>query len=300
VLSEIEGMTGAEVARSLGLRPSTTYDAIRTLRRRFVEDVIDAPDRPRLQSMAKRDRPRATAQSWGALVAALPGSRIVGATGSGTIATWSSLSAVAKAGIATAAAATVLAGGMALGTARTSTPPATRDRPARTVASRDETPPIASQPPVPQAAAPLPPVAAAVNPPTNAAVPSEPVEARPGRPPRTTNPPAPVDPDPADGLGDENALLRGGTAALRNGDASRALRLADQHARAFPDSALADLRTALRIESLCALGNTAQARGESRQFLVRHPSSPLAERIEAACPRKSDPAPDNPNRSGHG
>ncbi|MEX1368686.1 MAG: sigma-70 family RNA polymerase sigma factor, partial [Nannocystaceae bacterium] len=43
VLSELEGMTGAEVARSLSLRPSTTYDAIRALRRRFTEQIADPP-----------------------------------------------------------------------------------------------------------------------------------------------------------------------------------------------------------------------------------------------------------------
>ena len=279
VLSELEGMTGAEVARSLGLRPSTTYDAIRTLRRRFVADVVDPPEPSRLQRMVRRDRPRPTARTWGALVAALPGSRVAGATGGSTLAAWTSLSVAGKTAVASIAAATVLVGGFVL----------TRDRsdPAPVPEAMERARSTARTEPAPQTRV------AAVDPDDPAPTPTPVVPHEP-----TPTPPVPIaragvapPPPKTDPLADENAILREGTEALAAGNASRALTLADQHARDFPDSALSDLRTALRIESLCALGKHAQARGEARQFLVRRPGSPLAERIESACPKKTEGAP---------
>ena len=279
ILSEIEGMTGAEVARSLGLRPSTTYDAIRALRRRFVEDVVDAPRD--LGRMARRDRPRATANSWAALVAALPGGRLASAAGGSTLATWTSLSTGVKTAIASVAAATALAGGLVL--AREGTEPPARAHATRQVEGSE----LAESPPAPR---PEPAGVVGAPPPTVEAPPPSPApEVAP--PVATPRPRKKSEPEAA-GLAVENAILRDGAAALANGNASRALELADEHARRFPRSSLADLRTALRIESLCALGKVAQARGEARLFLERRPASPLTQRIEAACTlKKEDGAP---------
>lgn len=282
ILSELEGMTGAEVARSLGLRPSTTYDAIRDLRRRFIEDVVDAP--PDLERMARRDRPRATTRRWAALVAALPSGRIAGTTGGSTLATWTSLSTGVKTVLASVAAATALAGGLVLAAdganARTEPEAPGRVEPSEAAPS----PPTLTQQPTELAsAAPVTPEAT-----PSPRPPAEPTTTRTIEPPRPRKKNEPAAP----GLAVENAILRDGAAALASGDASRALALANEHARKFPRSSLGDLRTALRIESLCALGKTAQARGETRLFLERRPASPLAQRLEAACPeQKRESAP---------
>lgn len=274
VLSEIEGMTGAEVARSLGLRPSTTYDAIRGLRQRFVRDVVEAPKPATLRRMARRDRPNATSRSWGALMAALPGA---GSTSAGPLALSATLSAGAKTAVAGVSIATVLGGGFMLMREEPEPPPPV-------IASKEPHQPApAEQPRVPEKTPPKPPTEPEPNAATVAVSPE---------PAPTTRSRRPVEPTPEQGtLADENALLREGAAALARGEGSRALELANQHARDFPGSGLSDMRTALRIESLCALGKQAQARGEAHEFLRRRPSSPVAERVEKACPKKAESTP---------
>lgn len=275
VLSEIEGMTGAEVARSLGLRPSTTYDAIRGLRRRFVQDVVDAPKPGTLRAMARRERPRATSRTWGALVAALPAGPAPGPAGFGPLATWATLSAGTKTAIAGATLTTVLGGGFVLAS----------DRPEQrrnAIASVDPPRPAPAEQPIAEAT-PTPHSEATPDPHTEALPPPE--AERPKRPrPATAT-------QKRSTLADENALLREGTVALARGEASRALELADEHARDFPTSALSDMRTALRVESLCALGKQAQARGEAHEFLRRRPASPVRERVANACPKNTEPGP---------
>jgi hypothetical protein len=70
--------------------------------------------------------------------------------------------------------------------------------------------------------------------------------------------------------------------ALHAGDAARALGLADQHARAYPNGVLAEERAALRISALCSLGRVREAKDDQARFVAAHPDSPL---VRASCAR---------------
>lgn len=98
--------------------------------------------------------------------------------------------------------------------------------------------------------------------------------------------PAPVNAMPPHSVEAEAQLLGDAQRALANGDASRALRVIEEHARAFPHGALGEERQAARVMALCALGRTAEAQREAHAFLTRTPNSPLAMRVQAACAQK--------------
>jgi hypothetical protein len=89
-------------------------------------------------------------------------------------------------------------------------------------------------------------------------------------------PPAPGDPL------EESRLVARIDAALRDGDASLALRLADEHARTFPDGVLVEEREGGRAIARCMSGS----RGSGDAFLAAHPRSPMRGRIVAACGTK--------------
>ena len=297
VLSELEGMGGAEIARTLELRPSTTYDAIRSLRQRFAEQVNEAPSRPVLRSMTQQQRPAATNRSWFALVAVMPRPPVAQSVTGWPWAWWSSLTVSAK---TTFVGLGVVAAVAAVGSpARTiesspdsaraeysetprSSEPASRDAPEPSMTSTQER---GESVPAPTAGVETfrsarPPSARTIHASSPHASSPHAREDRPAAPPAA-----------ARGLAEENALLRDATAALATGDAARALALTDQHARDFGSSPMQDVRIALRIESLCALGKRAQARGEALVFIGRRPSSPLVDRVEGACPNESSEAP---------
>ena len=105
-------------------------------------------------------------------------------------------------------------------------------------------------------------------------------------PPRAALAPAPVNAMPTHSVEAEAQLLGDAQRALANGDASRALRVIDEHARTFPHGALGEERQAARVMALCALGRTAEAQREAHAFLTRTPNSPLAMRVQAACAQK--------------
>ncbi|MGA3123624.1 MAG: hypothetical protein ABSF69_22890 [Polyangiaceae bacterium] len=87
----------------------------------------------------------------------------------------------------------------------------------------------------------------------------------------------------ADELAREARLLKGAFAALRDGDASSALTLLDQHAQTFPGGALADERDVERVAALCRLGRKAEARSVADAFLAGRPPSRLTERVRESC-----------------
>ncbi|HXI59425.1 MAG TPA: hypothetical protein VNO55_25335, partial [Polyangia bacterium] len=86
-----------------------------------------------------------------------------------------------------------------------------------------------------------------------------------------------------DPLMTELALLHRAQQAWRQGNAARALDLAQQHARRYPHSALALERDALRVFALCSLGQRAQARPLAADLLRRAPGSPLRTSVEESC-----------------
>jgi hypothetical protein len=93
-------------------------------------------------------------------------------------------------------------------------------------------------------------------------------------------PPAPLTaPDP----GAELALLTPARQLLA-ARPQRALELADEHARRFPQGVFAEERAFLRIEALLRLGQAAQAEHEARAFRRLHPRSTYLERLDALLP----------------
>jgi hypothetical protein len=81
----------------------------------------------------------------------------------------------------------------------------------------------------------------------------------------------------------EARLLRDADAALRAGDAARALSLLDQHASLFPGGVLVEERDAERVVVLCALGQVAAAREAGSAFIRDHARSPLVARVRGSC-----------------
>jgi hypothetical protein len=81
----------------------------------------------------------------------------------------------------------------------------------------------------------------------------------------------------------EVALLAQTSAALRAHDPSRALALAEEHGRRFPNGALGPEFAAEHILALSALGRKTEACSEARRFIELNTSSPLLPQVRAAC-----------------
>jgi hypothetical protein len=81
----------------------------------------------------------------------------------------------------------------------------------------------------------------------------------------------------------EAALLSRSDAALRAGNAARALELVDEHATSYPRGVLIEEREAERVVVLCALGRVDDARATASAFLRDHPRSTQASRVRASC-----------------
>jgi hypothetical protein len=97
---------------------------------------------------------------------------------------------------------------------------------------------------------------------------------------RRGNPAAPA--DVAD-LDADTRLLNDARESLRQGDARQALERISDHEARFDASPQGDLRAALRIDALCLLGRTDEAREIADDLLKTHPRTPVADRIARSC-----------------
>jgi len=86
-----------------------------------------------------------------------------------------------------------------------------------------------------------------------------------------------------DGLGEEVALLSRAETELHAGRPAKALLALAEHQRKFPRGALAEERTAARIQALCALGRNDEANAQLKQLLHISPNSAHEERARQAC-----------------
>ncbi len=91
-------------------------------------------------------------------------------------------------------------------------------------------------------------------------------------------------PTSASELAAELALLHEARAALAAGDGAGALRRLGEHARRFRSGHLVEERMLLRVQALCAVGRTAQAREAARTFTRRYPDSPHTLTVASICP----------------
>lgn len=87
----------------------------------------------------------------------------------------------------------------------------------------------------------------------------------------------------ADNLAKEVAILSRASAELRAGRPAAALKALEEHQREFPGGMLAQERTAARIQALCALGRTKEARSELARLSRSSPNSPHEARARKAC-----------------
>jgi hypothetical protein len=90
-------------------------------------------------------------------------------------------------------------------------------------------------------------------------------------------------PRPRDGLAEEVALLSRAETELHAGRPAKALLALAEHQRKFPRGALAEERTAARIQALCALGRNDEANAQLKQLLHISPKSAHEERARQAC-----------------
>jgi len=88
---------------------------------------------------------------------------------------------------------------------------------------------------------------------------------------------------PSDDLGQEAALLHLAQSAWRAGQSARALQLANQHARRFPRSQLANERDVLRVLSLCKLGQIQAAKQVAARLLSQAKGSPWYQSVAGSC-----------------
>lgn len=84
-------------------------------------------------------------------------------------------------------------------------------------------------------------------------------------------------------LAEELRLLRAARTAVRKGRGTTALMLLDQYAERFPSGVLRQEAAGVRVDALCALGNSAQARIAAKRFLATWPDSPMLDRMRSAC-----------------
>ena len=78
-------------------------------------------------------------------------------------------------------------------------------------------------------------------------------------------------------------------ASLAGGDASAALAELDAYRRAFPDAALDDEATVLRVNALLLRGDRSAATVLANRFLAAHPSSPHAPRLRTLAAEGQNP-----------
>lgn len=85
-------------------------------------------------------------------------------------------------------------------------------------------------------------------------------------------------------LGEETLLLSKIRRNLRDGAAARALEGLAEYRQRFEKPLLGMEAAALRVDALCRSGNVQAGRAEAEAFYATWPSSPLEQRVRAACP----------------
>lgn len=258
VLGELEGRTGAEIARALDIKLDTAYARLRVSRARLKRALLAVePDRrpgpARLQAglalLLPRLREPAAKAGWLSVLGGKVGP---------------SVGAMAAVGLVVLA----VRGPSAPAEAPPSAPAVSTPE---AMSASDPVHASVAEPPMPPSAAPAPAVP----------VPEPIYTPRPRSGPLA---PAPSpEPDADAQLAEQTRRLTAARTALDAGRPGLALEVLQAHARDFPRSPLAEARGALRVEVLCVQGKGAQARGEAQVLLRHHPESNLARHAVTRC-----------------
>jgi hypothetical protein len=91
-----------------------------------------------------------------------------------------------------------------------------------------------------------------------------------------------------DSLPEEVRLLSRAEQQLNAGLADDALKTLTEHEQRFPGGALAEERVAARVQALCVLGRTAEARTELTKLMSAYPRSPHLDRARKICGKEVD------------
>ncbi len=290
VLSELEGMSGPELATALSLNMSTAYSRLQVLRRRFRASVGEPPAAvaPRL----RRERPAATLSGWGLLLPHLGSNTaptILGSLGLGSV--WHAAAVALPAALVAFLGIRTLAGspeGPAAHSPLTSTAASGQPRADGVDAPSADAPMATANPSPAVLTTPMPTSVSreATTRPFSDVIATWVGHEVAARSPRASDDHGRAGDSrsiPSPSLARHNQLLVEATAAVRSGRVEVALATLATHAREFPASPLDDVRGALRIEAMCAAGRTTQARGEARLWRRKHPRSPVVTRIEQSC-----------------
>ncbi len=138
---------------------------------------------------------------------------------------------------------------------------------------------VTAPPPTPTIEAPAVAVEALPSSPTPAVIASS--SARPVAPRASAPAPVSTNREPTATADVEFALIRSAQAALAS-DPSRALALAEEHARTFPAGELVQERELTAVEALARLGRRAEAEDRAHALLTRFPRTPYVARLERA------------------
>lgn len=304
VLAQVHGLTGPEIARSLGIPLNTAYSRLRLARRKVERFAGEAGTEQAVILGALRHReqppPRAAAHAWMLLVPQLPHAATVVAAGgaasggAAVVSVQAGLVSTAAAGASSLKVFALTVGVGVLGLGATRVALGDREAVAAPVASASA---VLEPGPTPRRAdhgSSVDPAAGTLPVDLEASMrPPETTEVEPARGPASSrgggstragsSAPRARSRAGAAALGEEAELLGRAQRSLRSGDPGEALRLLEEHERRFPRGELADARRGARVRALCDLGRGAQARAEARLLAQRHPGSPVAAGVVDVC-----------------
>lgn len=92
-----------------------------------------------------------------------------------------------------------------------------------------------------------------------------------------------IEPSTNDSLAHEVAILSRASAELHEGQPQKALDQLAEHQRKYPEGLLVQERLAARVQALCALGRTVEARAELMQLAKLSPDSLYESQARKAC-----------------
>ena len=262
ILHDIEGHTGADIARMLGIPANTVHSRLRLARAELRALVAAEQDAPIAGESERRAIAVRVATTLGITMAA---ARTASAAGSGAAASVGATSIAMK--LVALAMVVGVAGGAAVIVERhTREARAQRVTAASAVVERAR--PEAKLEPQPEPKPQL----------QLQAQPQPQRQPEPKPPPRAEARPTPQRAAPSD----SSALLASALAALQRDDGTRALALIARDERENPSSALAEERDALRIDALLQLGRTGDARGAAEEFAAHYPHTMHRDLLERA------------------
>jgi RNA polymerase sigma-70 factor (ECF subfamily) len=279
VLSELEGWTAPEIAKATGANANTIYWRVRVARQELASQLAAANDDTKVDSAVIQLRdatrpPRGAAKHcWALLVPLLESSSLLGGA-------LSSLGALKIATLAIVAAVATV-GAIEIG-ART---PERASPVAPAIASEIASAAVPVVIPEPPEPAPMRATAAVATPsPTEVPIQRPAARTLETTPPAATPTPASAATVPA-GPADVQ-LLADARRAMSERRFARARELLAEHAERFPNSALADIREGVRVQTLCREGDVEAARATAARIVERWPKSAIAKRASELCPAK--------------